>query len=462
MKTKMSTKWLALILMLSMVVSSFVLLPTTASAAETYERCFNRMEISDEAGYDPTSGKDYDGVVNFYDNVLCYLNIDFLVEKFPEDLSTLKEYSLDVKVTAYNKKKLDQSNYSSLKYYGMGESTYGGAVESDYYNGDIIAKNNAYKTVLTHSNYKNSNALPVMKNGDVVVSWKQTTGGVAGIDYTYYLDVRIKGNRNGTKGTYDVEKEWRFFIALYSSQGGSIVYGYDAPVHGEAFDTEVTCDIGECVSIKYYSYDDLMNKGKFTEVTKAVAGERGVAEFTIVKPHTDFEMYLSGIENYNDKLNWDVVTSISILNYTGIMNDSIPNQARWWESSDTVIDINSPVCKFYAVYTVSDNAKYVIKQGTINFTVPEDGATADSKVTLANVKKVLTGKGTRTGPQFTASDATWLTIDSKGKMRAVSSFSAGKSYIALVKLKPYGNYYFNEDSAKALSVPVHRKSRSVI
>lgn len=419
---------------LIMLVSVVAVVSTTVTAAESYERGFNSMIMSE---YPATNPIDHDGYVMMYAGVYNYLNIDYLVDKFSEDLSKFKEYSLELKLTTYYKYEVDTADNTTMTFYGMEPSMAGSAVTSDYYDGKVV-NNKGYKTILSHSNYKNSDGLPVMKTGDVAIR-VDTKNGWGAANYKIFMTVKFKGNRNGAKGTYDVEKERTYSLSLYSA-GDSVknltIYDFTQPVHGVAFDKEATADFGECVSIKYYKFDELRLEHRFIEVTEAVAGETLMAEFTIVKPHTDYEMYLSGQDRYNDGIKWDRLAQASI------RGGNIADTSCALFDKD--VDPNDVEMKFYAAVHVKDNDKYVIKKGTISLVAPKEGATPSSRAITRNVEDA-----TMRYKKFTVKAPIWL----DGDLNSVDTFKAGKVYMAVVELDPYGKYYFNEDSVKSLSVP---------
>lgn len=436
MKSNKLKNIISALMALIMLVGVIAVVSTPVTAAESYERGFNSMIMTE---YPATYPIAHDGYLSMYAGVYNYLNIDYLVDKFSEDLSKFKEYSLEVKLTTYYKNKVDATDNTTMTFYGMESSVAGSAVTSDYYDGKIV-NNKGYKTVLSHSNYKNSDGLPVMKTGDVAIRIDTEHGWGAGTaDYTIFMTVKLKGNRNGSKGTYDVEKE-RIYSLNLLPVGNSVknltIYDFTQPVHGVAFDREATADFGECVSIKYYKFDELRLEHRFIEVTEAVAGEHLMAEFTIVKPHTDFEMYLSGQDRYNDGVKWDRVAQANIRG--GNVADT--GAALF----DKDVDPNDVEMKFYTSVFVKDNDKYVIKQGTISIVAPEEGKTPNSRVTTRNVEDA-----TNRYKKFTAKSLVWL----DGDLKSVDTFKAGKIYMAVVKLDPYGSYYFNNDSAKSISVP---------
>ncbi len=437
-------------LALIMTVGIFAVIPAPTAAAETYERGFNSMRMYEY----PTTlyyGFVYDGFATMYEGVYNYLDIDYLVEQFSEDLSKFKEYSLELAVTSYMNSKVYEGDNTSITFHGMKTSMVGTAVTSDYYD-DKVVNNQGYKTVLSHSNYKNSSGLPVMETGDVVIR-VDSKSYLKEKDCVVLMSVKLKGNRSGAQGTYDVEKERIYSLNLYPATNpitNFFIYDFDQrPLHGTALDTEATPDFGECVSIKYYKFKELREDHKLIEVTNAVAGERLMVEFTIVKPHSDFEMYLSGQSNYNDGVQWDRLVVGSIQNGGSLTDNGVALLGD-------AFDANMVTMKFYAPVDVKDNADYVITQGTIGLTVPEAGAKANKDVETSNVKKIVrrgpTGAVT-SSPQFTVDKAAWLNIDKRGTMKYVDSFAAGNIYHALVKLTPDGNYYFNADSVAALQVP---------
>lgn len=187
------------------------------------------------------------------------------------------------------------------------------------------------------------------------------------------------------------------------------------------------CDAGNVESIRYLSED---KKTEYTETT-ARAGMKGWIEFTISKTKNGQD-FASGAS-----------ASLFASGYTGTTVDTTTASDGSW-------------CKAYFAFSIADNDTYVIKQGTIELTAPEAGAKADSKVTLSNIKQIVrrNAAGIVRKPQFTANDAVWLTMTGRdNKLTSVTSFSAGKTYYALVKLDPYGNYYFNSDSVKNIKVP---------
>ena len=435
MKSKKLKNIISALMALIMLVSVVAVVSTTVTAAESYERGFNSMIMNEYPATDPI---DYDGYVMMYAGVYNYLNIDYLVDKFSEDLSKFKEYSLELKLTTYYKYEVDTADKTTMTFYGMEPSMAGSAVTSDYYDGKVV-NNKGYKTILSHSNYKNSNGLPVMKTGDVAIR-VDTTHGSNAANYMIFMTVKLKGNRNGAKGTYDVEKERIYSLNLYPIDNPMKyldIYDFENPVHGVALDTKATADFGECVSIKYYKFDELMNDHKFIEVTEAVAGESLMVEFTIVKPHTDYQMYLSGQNRYNDGVNWDALTSVSLRGAGGIAGSG----ASLFEEA---VDPNDVEMKFYVHKSVEENDKYVIKKGTISLVAPKEGATPSSRVTLRNVENATTRY-----KKFTAKSPIWL----DGDLNSVDTFKAGKVYMAVIELDPYGKYYFNKDSVKSLSVP---------
>lgn len=437
MKSNKLKNIISAMLVLIMIAGVFALISVPATAAETYERGFNSM-IMNEYPATYLNTLDYDGYVLMYAGVYNYLNIDYLVDKFSEDLSKFKEYSLELKLTTYYDGKVDKTDNTTMTFYGMEPSMAGSAVTSDYYDGKVV-NDKGYKTILSHSNYKNSDGVPVMKTGDVAIR-VDTTHGSNAANYMIFMTVKLKGNRNGAKGTYDVEKERIYSLNLYPIDNPMkylAIYDFENPVHGVALDTKATADFGECVSIKYYKFDELMSDHKFIEVTEAVAGESLMVEFTIVKPHTDYQMYLSGQNRYNDGVNWDASTSVSLRGAGGIAGSG----ASLFEEA---VDPNDVEMKFYVHKSVEENEKYVIKQGTISLVAPKEGATPSSRVTLRNVESA-----TMRYKKFTAKSVKWLDIGFK----SVSTFKAGKVYMAVVELDPYGKYYFNDDSAKSISVP---------
>lgn len=189
---------------------------------------------------------------------------------------------------------------------------------------------------------------------------------------------------------------------------------------------DVWCDVGNVASIRYLEED---KKTEYTE-TAARAGMKGWIEFTISKGQNGCSFAS------------EVQAKLFAGGYTG-------------ESVDVTTASDGSLCKAYFYFSIPDDDTYVIKQGTIGFTIPKAGAAANSKVTPSNIKTITrrVNGNPVSYPQFTVGSAVWLTIDNRGTTKSVSSFTAGNTYHALVKLTPYSNYYFNADSIKNIVVP---------
>lgn len=441
MKTIKLKRIISVILTLIMTVGIFATLPTPTSAADAVYEFEDLKPATMKFTESTESGYDYVTTTDAYNCCAYYIDLAYLLKDFDID-EYLKKYETGY-IVIKNENFDAQVRFSidGGKKFGskipreevIGKDRYDDDIIGKYYHAEICEFSRDDKTAYEDLCTLGSTAIFVdVTKGEVVLELLVTAN-----EYYYIHDNKIAYSK-----TIKITGDY-----ILNAVKSVDIYDFDfTGKHGATLDTDARSNMGNVVSIKY------LDENKKNERTSLVAGDKGYIEFTIAMLQHCYYVDYRGDPHtmtYNweySKAHWDttVQSHLKGSSYSGVETDS---------SSFITYEDNKYLIKLYHSYEIPEDTKYVIKQGTINITAPEDGATADSKVTLANVKKVVIGKGTRTGPQFTAGNATWLTLSTGGRMKAVTSFSAGNIYIALVKLKPYGNFYFNSESAANIKVP---------
>lgn len=468
MKANKLQNILSVLLALIMIAGAFTLISVPAKAAETYERGFNSMimvehpllaaptSAAEEKIYDffdlepaimkfeeSASGSDCDfvSVAEAYGTCGYYLDMAYLLKDF--DVDEFLKQNENGYIFMYVKPESDFTvRYSTNDF--------------DYFSDEIPKKvvygQDRFEDDMYY--YVDHYRLCAFGRGTEKKYYDETCtlGNIA-----IYLRARWdSGHRPITmtlKVTSDEDHQQVAYkkvikIDMYSGVGSIKtvdIYDFEFPgKHGAVMDTDAWSNMGNVISIKY------LDENKKNERTKLMAGDTGYVEFTVVMLKNSYVDFYGGGEHTTPKARWhnDVKSKLKS-SVSGIDTSS----------AEHVITTENPyVCKFYHHYEIADNETYVIKQGTINLTAPKADKKPDSTVKTSNVgfvpsRRPVIGTQTKPTPQFTASDAIWLTMGRNNQLTAVSSFAAGKTYFALVKLNPHGNYYFNSESVKNLKVP---------
>lgn len=439
MKTIKLKRIISAALALIMMAGMFVALPVSA-ADPSYDLISDLTPGTMKFTESTESGYDFVATTEAYDNCAYYIDLAYLLKDFDID-KYLEEYETGY-VVIYNDDYDARVQYSTNggKSFSkefprkeiIGYDRYDDARYKEYYSEKLCEfsrdDKTAYEDLLAFGNVA---IYTDVYEGPIVLTLKVTANELWSV-----FDSKIAYSKT-IKITCD------YILNAIKSVD---IYDFDfTGKHNATLNTEAWSNVGNITSIKY------LDENKKNERTSLVPGDKGYIEFTIAMIQHLYYVNYEGnptwvTYNNGKKAHWHttVQSHLKGSSYAGVETDS---------SSFLTFDDSKYLCKLYHYYEIPEETKYVIKQGTINITAPEDGATADKKVSTLNVKRVIIGKGNRTSPQFTTDDATWLTLSTSGRMKAVTSFSVGNTYIALVKLKPYGNFYFNSESAANIKVP---------
>lgn len=399
MSTNRLFKIVSAVCILAMFITSLCI-PTSAFSSK---REPGKMQIHDST----ESG--YDGYVDVYSGVYYYFDLDWFAEKMGDKLDTLIDWDLKAMYAALRNGKKDE--YYTSKSCAVFDGYYYRELGYDYLQG--------------RWNVGSFGALPLQPSIEMKTGAQDLTFRFYDLETSdlieSYIDFWLVGNgKDGNEYTWS----WRIWIRptkLKSTVGQIKIYDFDLPKHAVALDTEAWCDFGKITQIRYLD-TTLKN-----EVTKAVVGEQGYVEFTIYQPQYSYDIDFDA--NSTVVLNGtDMVGKVSV--------DGI------YSPGDLTNELS---CKFYLKYTVAHNGKYHISAGQINITSPTDGATPNPRVRLSGVPLA----DARNAQYTYEGNVIWRSID----LKPVTTFQGGKQYYAILKLKPFGNYYFGSASQSFIKVP---------
>lgn len=425
-------------LVLIMTVGIFAMMAAAPAAAEDaiYQH-FDELSPGTMKFKESTeSGYDYVSVTEAYDWCSYYIDMEYLLQDFDIDNYLKKNEKGYVFIS--------NKNYDAK----VCISTNGGKNFSDYYPRQDILGVDRYGDDMKADRY-DASVCDFSRDNKGSYENICTFGTVAlflrVVESPVTLTLRISTDNMLQNVVYSKKIKIESGSMLDAIKSVDIYDFEFAGKHAATMDTEAWSNVGNVVSIKY------LDENKENERTKLMAGDKGYIEFTIAMIRTNIYVDMDGFQTimYGKEAHWakNVQSHLKGSAYSGVET----NSASFFTSVD-----NKYVCKFYHRYEIADNDTYVIKQGTIGLTAPVGGAKANTKVTLSNIASTAISGGTRPGVgrnQFTAGDALWLTSDRQLGMKPVTSFVAGNTYYAQVKLEPYGNFYFNDDSVKSLKVP---------